>query len=286
MVRYSNLISYDIVLSLVVGLFVLLLIWFIMSVRNNNKKNSEHDKKLFKQPLPDDCPICFLRLPYLGSGSRYYTCCGKVICCGCVHAPVYDDRGNEIDDQKCPFCRTPRTSSDKELNEMEKKRMELDDPIAIFNIGVYYRDGVYDFPQNYTKALELWHRAGELGHAAAYRNIGFAYEEGRGGVEVDEKKANHYYRLAAIGGDVDARFKLGYNEIRAGNIGRALKHYKITAAGGHFGSLKMIQELYRYGDVTKEDYTKVLQLYQAYLDEIKSKQRDAAAEEDDEDRYY
>ena len=286
-IRYSNLLSYDVVSSLAVGLFILLLIWFIQSVRNNNNKNMEHDKELFKQPPSQygDCPICFLRLPYLNTGRRYYTCCGKVICNGCVYAPVYDDRGNEVDNP-CPFCRTPRTSSNEELNEMEKKRMQADDNIAIFNIGVYYRDGINGFPQDYTKALELWHRAGELGHAAAYRNIGFAYEEGRGGVEIDEKKANHYYRLAAIGGDVDARFKLGYNDIRAGNIGRALKHYKITAAGGHFGSLKMVQELYRYGDVTKEDYRQVLQLYQAYLDEIKSKQRDEAAEEDEEDRYY
>ncbi len=45
-----------------------------------------HDEKLFKEPPPpDDCPICFLRLPYLESGSTHMNCCGKVICGGCVH---------------------------------------------------------------------------------------------------------------------------------------------------------------------------------------------------------
>ena len=55
-----------------------------------------HDKQLFKQPpmLEGDCPICFLRLPAMQTGKKYKTCCGKVICSGCIHAPLYDDKGN------------------------------------------------------------------------------------------------------------------------------------------------------------------------------------------------
>jgi len=257
-----------------------------LGIRNSNNKNKEHEEELFKQPpTEEDCPICFLRLPYLGSGSRYYACCGKVICCGCVHAPVYDDRGNEIDDQRCPFCRSLRTSSDEELNEMEKKRIQADDDIALFNIGVYYRDGRYGFPQDYTKALELWHRAAELGHAAAYRNIGVAYETGRG-VEVDKKKSEYYHELAAIKGDAGARFSLGCHEVCAGNIDRALKHYTIAVRGGYSESLEVIKDLYKKGHATKDDYAKALQSYQAYLAEIKSPQRDKAAAADEEYRYY
>ena len=37
---------------------------------------------------------------------------------------------------------------------------------------------------------------------------------------------------------------------------------------------------------TKEDYMKALQLYQEYLDEIKSHQRDEAAAADEKCRYY
>jgi len=56
------------------------------------------DEKLFKQPPPQygDCPICFLRLPLMNSGSRYQSCCGKVICSGCFHAPVYDNQGIKL----------------------------------------------------------------------------------------------------------------------------------------------------------------------------------------------
>jgi len=45
-----------------------------------------HDIELFKQPPRDeDCPICFLRLPLLGSGTKYKGCCGKTICSGCIY---------------------------------------------------------------------------------------------------------------------------------------------------------------------------------------------------------
>ena len=72
------------------------------------------------------------------------------------------------------------------------------------------------YPQDYTKALELYHRAAKLGHAKAYTSIGNAYHYGRG-VEVDKKKAVHYSELAAIAGNLEARGNLGIHEGQAGN---------------------------------------------------------------------
>jgi hypothetical protein len=40
------------------------------------------------------------------------------------------------------------------------------------------------------------------------------------------------------------------------------------------------------GNATNDDYTKALESYQAYLDEIKSVQRDEAAAENDDYKYY
>ena len=152
------------------------------------------DKKLFKQPpqLHGDCPICFLLLPTLCTGRRYYECCGKEICSGCIHAPVYDNQGNKVDEKKCPFCRTPPPKTNEEEVEMFKVRMENNDPIAIYDIGGSYGEGLKGLPQDYKKALELSHRAAELGYAEAYTNIGYAYYLGRG-VEVDKKKAVYYW---------------------------------------------------------------------------------------------
>ena len=246
-----------------------------------------HDKELFKQSSSqyDDCPICFIRMPSLSSGWRYQTCCGKVICSGCVYAPVYDNQGNKVDNQKCPFCRIPTPYTDKEAVEREKKRVDLGDAIAIHNLGVCYSEGDYGYQQDRTKALELYHRAAELGYAGAYNNIGHAYEFGLG-VGRDKKKAYYYYGLAAMGGNEIARCALGIKEEEQGNMDRALKHYMIAVEGGDTKSLDAIKEMYSDGDATKEDYTKALQLYQEYLSEIKSPQRDKAAAAREYYRYY
>ena len=245
-----------------------------------------HDIELFKQPPPlEDCPICFLRIPSLTTGYRHMSCCGKVICSGCIHAPQYDNQGNEVDNEKCPFCRTPTPYTDEEEMEREKKRIEMNDPIAMTNLGNYYRDGTNGFPQDYDKALEHYHRAGELGDARAYSAIGYAYHFGEG-AEHDMKRAMHYYELAAIGGNEVARNNLGTWEKREGIKERALKHYMIAVRDGYANSLDLIKSMYTNGHATKEDYMKALQLYQTYLGEIKSDQRDKAAAADEDCRYY
>jgi len=257
-----------------------------------------HDEELFKQPpLVEDCPICFIHLPT--SGSVYYACCGKLVCGGCGDAPVYDDQGNVVDDYKCPFCRTPYHETDEDYAKRIKARAELNDPIAIHNLGVYYARGEYGVTRDYTKALELYHRAGELGYAPAYCNIGYAYNNGEG-VEVDKKKANHYYELAAIKGDSNARHNLGINEAQEGNsyylgrgvevdkkkashyFNRSIKHFMIDIGSGSSKSLNKMKELYLCEYATKDDYMKALQTYQVYLSENKCVQRDEAAVADDE----
>ena len=115
------------------------------------------------------------------------------------------------------------------------------------------------------------------------------------GIEVDMKKAHYYYELGAMKGkkkkkkkkNETARHNVGSNEyLEEGNVNRALKHYMISARDRYADSLIMIKKLYTDGDATKEDYMKSLQLYQVYLSEIKSPQRDKAAAAQEEYRYY
>ena len=245
-----------------------------------------HDEELFKQPPPQlgDCPICFLRLPSLRTGYRYKSCCGKVLCSGCDYAPVLDDQGNKVDGHKCPYCRTLTPDEEEQIKRLNK-RVEAEDPLATHRLGCDYRDGTDGFPQDYTKALDLFHRSADLGYTTAYNDIGCVYFKGRG-VEVDKQKANHYLELAAIGGNVEARHNLGCIEADEGNFDRALKHFMIAIRGGHSKSLTVIQRMYSEGHATKEDYTTALQTYQEYLGEIKSRQREEAAEFDERNRYY
>ena len=68
-------------------------------------------------------------------------------------------------------------------------------------------------------------------------------------------------------------------------FGRALKHFMIAAGDGSELSLKQIKQLFMKGHATKKDYAKALRYHQAYLDEVRSDQRDAAAASDENNRY-
>jgi len=120
-----------------------------------------YDESLFKQPPTlDDCPICFVQLPI--SRNTYKSCCGKVICKGCIHA-VY----NRDEEALCPFCRAPTPESNEEIFQQLMKRADAGDAQGINNLGFYYADGIYGLPQDFDKALELWERAAKLGSATS-----------------------------------------------------------------------------------------------------------------------
>ena len=65
-------------------------------------------------------------------------------------------------DAKCPFCRVPVPTSDEEMIERYKKRIKMDDAVAMYSLGCYYANGECGVPQNYDKALDHWHRAVNL----------------------------------------------------------------------------------------------------------------------------
>ena len=230
------------------------------------------DEDLFKEPPPrEECPICFVPQPLDEGETTYFSCCGKTICSGCVHA-------HRTADVRClcPFCRAPAQSSDEEYIERAKKRAEGDDVAAIFYLAGYYRGGRYGLQQNFAKANKLWLRAGELGDARGYNNVGYAYDNGDG-VERDVKKAKYYWELAVMGGDVVARHNLGCVEENADNMDRAVRHWMISAAAGHDNSLKEIRQGFLKGDVTKDDFEIALRAHKEAKDDMKSNQREAAA---------
>ena len=233
------------------------------------------DEDLFKQTREEDCPICCIRLPASDSGKRYQVCCGKVICSGCMFGvQVRDDV-----DTKCPFCRvpTPYEVETEIFVERFYKRMEFGDTEAMYHIGYYHMYGDLGFPLNPEKAFELFIRAADLGHASANYQLGKAYFLGQGPVERDVMKAIHYKKLAAMGGDLVARHSLGLIEAGVGNMDKALKHYMIALKSGYKTSLDEVRSLYTKGRATKKDYENALRSWQAYLDEIRSDQRDEAA---------
>jgi TPR repeat protein len=124
-------------------------------------------------------------------------------------------------------------------------------------------------------AAILLSRGGELGSTQSYLQLGIEYHTGDI-VEKDVKKARHFYELAAIGGNVNARQGLVGIEMTLGNINKAIKHSFIAAGFGHARSLKTLQKCLKAGHATRDDYENALRAYQEYIEAVRSDQRDEA----------
>ena len=245
--------------------------------KSKHKKKCERraaelfDEKLFEEPPPRaECPICMMPPPLIGNitGMTFHSCCGKRICDGCIYAMV-ESGAKDL----CPYCRTPYATSAEEAIERTKKLMKKSNSDAFLYLAGFYADGTYGLPQDWAKANELYLKAGQLGCARAYFNLGNSYFAGRG-VETDEKKAKYYYELAAMNGDIKARYNLGGLDYNEGNHQRAFKHYMLAARAGYKDSLGMVKTGYMHGHhVTKEDYGNTLREYQKSQDETKSEAR-------------
>jgi TPR repeat protein len=233
------------------------------------------DESLFKQPPPkEDCPICFLPMPFapLDMAIRY-PCCGKIVCRGCIYSSYILSRN-----LKCAFCNAniqKLYKNDDISMELLKKRVEADDVNSITRLGSAYALGSLGLQQDHNKAFELYTRAAELGSSMAHYQIGWVYEDGLG-VEKDLKKAIHHYEVAAMAGYETARFALGAIEYKSGNLERAMKHLIISASAGHKDSMSIIKRRFEKGCVKSDVYELTLKDYSDSCDAMRSKSREDA----------
>ena len=245
--------------------------------RSKHKKACEkrvaelQDEALFREhPPTDDCPICFLPLPVDESQISFHPCCGKVICSGCIYAM---SGGKDL----CAFCRELAPTSDEEVIQRTKKLMKNGIADAFNALAGFYVNEGHGMPQDWAKTNELFLRAGELGCSEGYFNLGNSYRTGRG-VEMDKKKATHYYELGAVNGNLSARHNLGCMELDAGNYHRAMQHFILAAKAGYKESLDQVKNGFMEGVITKDEYASTMRAYQQRHDEMKSVGRDKAEE--------
>jgi len=224
------------------------------------------DLKLFAHPpAREDCPICMLPLPF-GIECTYMSCCGKYICTGCVC---------NLTRAVCPYCNTkrPRDMAD-EIKRLFERMEKFNDANAMNNLGSFYKMGTNGLQIDYSKAVELFQRAGELGSAAAHYSLGNLYYFGEG-VKRDTKKAVHHWQIAAMMGNNNARHNLGTYETKNRNVARAIKHYTIAAKCGHDESLEIIKDcMAPMALVSKTDFESTFLAYKAAKDEVRSEERD------------
>jgi TPR repeat protein len=168
----------------------------------------------------------------------------------------------------------PRYLLQKNASLLEK-RVAANDSENMYQLGRKYLNGDHelDIKKDEVNAFKLF-------HAQAYFNLGFMYDKGVG-LSKDGTKARQYHELAAIKGCTVSRLSLGAFEVAAGNADRAIKHCLIAAEFGVVEAVDFIRNSLISGHATKDQYVQALRLYQAYLDEVKSDQRDKAAAHSD-----
>ena len=146
------------------------------------------DEELFKDsPEGKECPVCMLPLPFNDSQAKFYSCCAKILCMGCVHAQLKEDIRNgrrREDCGLCPFCRAPAGLVEEDELDRLKKGVERNDVRSMEHLALDYMDGEI-VQKDLAKAMELFKRAGELGCPSAYGWLGNIYSK-RAGYEKDK----------------------------------------------------------------------------------------------------
>lgn len=117
---------------------------------------------------------------------------------------------------------------------------------ALCNIGYFYASGDYNYEVDQTKAFEYNKKSADLGNVTAMYNIGIYYSNGIG-TRKNQKKAFEYFKKAADKGDSDGMFKTGccYRDGSGvdKNIKKAIEYFKKADQNGNQEAKKEIKTL-------------------------------------------
>ena len=221
-------------------------------------------------PPREECSICMQVLPIHESLHTYFPCCGKIICCGCD----YQHSMKSGKGRTCAFCREPLPKSDDENLARLSKRVELKDPVALSNMALVHGFGEFGLPVDQARCIELLRESSDLGSASAQYQLGVFYCAGEMGLEQNEEEAIKYTEKAAEGGYLLARYNLGAAEHNKGNRAGAMRHLRLSAAGGLKESIHDLIEYFEDGLLHHEDLAETMQTFYRVRGELKSEERD------------
>ena len=247
------------------------------------------------------CPICFHRLPLQKSEHVYHTCCGQVICDGCVigqqrtqlKEPQFKELGIMIEDTTpeeeqfrlieqhgnsiyvCPYCRAPFPKGAEELLQRLYDRVEVrndrDYTMALNQLGSFYRAGKHGLPQNLKKAEELYTKACDLGDPYAAWNLSCLY---RNHYPDQKEKAREYLLRGEILGHYDCTLSLAGHACASDDKEETARLWvKVVCLGG---DTSILLDLYRFNLLSKDVVATTLRTNKALKDEVTTKRRDFA----------
>lgn len=88
------------------------------------------------------------------------------------------------------------------------KSAKAGDAAAQYNLGFMYQNGRGGLEQNDEDAAKWYRKSAEQGNASAQCSLGFMYYYGRGGLEQNDKEAVYWYRKSAIQGNAYGQYDL------------------------------------------------------------------------------
>ena len=243
----------------------------------------------------DECPICYHVLPLANCDSVYMSCCGKVICQGCIvgreRAQVKESgfiiEGKTPEDKQfmlilkhwsglCPFCRAEYPANEEEvvqrLNARISIRNDEDYTIALVGLGSCYLEGKHGLPLNYGKAEEIFQQAYDLGNPTAASDLVDLYE--RHYPDQKEKMMKYLLRGETLGNIACMQFliNLAIESKNHREISRLCM--KVARLGGD--TQQNLMSCYENQVLSKDDLAATLRAHQAVQDETKTARREYA----------
>ena len=244
----------------------------------------------------DECVLCCYHLPIRENESQYQSCCGEVICNGCIIAqkrtliigtnvvkPIANSKEEDLEFitiltseqvMVCPFCRKPEPTNQKEILErLWTKIDERDDPIAMNMLGTSYKTGDHGLSTNLKKAEELYQRAYDLGHPFAAVNLYNLFLEKH---VPDQARAMKCLKEGVKRGNPYCMINMGWHAAESGNHEETKRLYIMAARSGHDAAMNNLMARYRGKLLSKDDLATTLRAFKVVNDKRKSEPREYA----------
>ena len=139
-------------------------------------------------------------------------------------------------------------------------RADQSDVKAMIKLADYYKsEGLLD------KAFKYVHKSTLYSSAEGERKLGYYYEKGIG-CQKDEVKARQYYELAAMHGDIKAKYNIGLFYYKNKQYPQAFNYVKESADENYGKALVLLAYFYEHAVGSEQNYALAKESYDKALD--------------------
>ena len=146
-----------------------------------------------------------------------------------------------------------------------KKAAEMGCTEAQDYLGYWYENGENGLDVDYQEAFRWYKKAAEQGNRYAQYDIGCLYDDGLG-VKENKREAVKWFKRAASKNNVSAIYRLGLCYYFANGVGmdrrKALKLFRKAAKDNHAGAICKIGDYYYEGCLVEENKEEALKYYE------------------------